>query len=154
MTYRRLKVLLDALPPDSATNTAVREQFTDAQLAEMAQRDGDGGYGPWSRVDYWFASISDRIDQLIYALVRVNGGKPDPPKPLPRPGLVAPSDYAPPDPALVALLEQRRAERRAAQETRQDLACGCPDVVLETGRHLTSCTVLYPHQLPEEGGTT
>lgn len=147
LTFRRLRVLLDNLPADSATNTAVRDRFTDAELAEMSERRGDSSYGPWGRLDYWLAGLSDRIDHLAWVMVRVNGGKGDAPAPLPRPGLVVESEFAPPDPGLVALLEARRQDRRAQQAP----ACGCPPEVLDVGRHLTSCTFPYPQPLPEEG---
>lgn len=122
---------------------------------------GPASHGRWARMDYWMAGVADRLDQLMYLYLKVNGGKPDEPTPTPRPGLVASvhGDVAnPPDPELIALLEQRRAERRQQQEATREapadagasLACGCPHSVLETGHHIGGCSVLDALQPPEQ----
>lgn len=96
MTYRRVRVLIDRLPPESATKTAMRDSLSDAQLAaymdEHAEDADEGGHGPLSRSDMVLFDIHDQLKWLEYAVYAAQGAKPTQPKPRPRPGLVDESD--------------------------------------------------------------
>lgn len=87
LTFRLLQNLIDHLPPESATKTAVRDSLSEHQLAELGQRSGSKGHGPWAHRDMLLARISDQLDWVIYAQYASQGGKPEKPKPLPRPGV-------------------------------------------------------------------
>jgi hypothetical protein len=109
LTYRRLQVLLDHLPPESATMTALREEFTDDELSAMAKNAEPSGHGPWSHPDLLLAGISDRLDWVIWAIFAVQGGKGDRPTPMPRPG-VGPAVPALDDLTLTRLRRLRSRE--------------------------------------------
>lgn len=90
MTWRRLEVLVDALPGESALKTAIRDAIPDDELAAMAKRrDAEAGHGPWARSDLLLAAIKDSVDWLVYVTAKANGGSPKEPEPYPRPGVVA-----------------------------------------------------------------
>lgn len=84
MTWRELGVLIDHLPSESATVTAIRDGMTPEQLAALPKPDG---HGPWSRVEALLADVYDQLGWLIYAVAAANGGKPQEPKPMARPGV-------------------------------------------------------------------
>jgi hypothetical protein len=86
LSWRRLGVVIDHLPPESATKTAIRETLTPEQLADIPEATT---YGPWSRAEMLAARIGDGIDQLIW--MQTTGESPPPP-PLPRPGIERPMD--------------------------------------------------------------
>jgi hypothetical protein len=67
LTWRRLDVLLDALPGDGAYKTALRDSLDDDELAELSTRPRDG-YGRWSHTDLLLADVIDRLGHLGYAL--------------------------------------------------------------------------------------
>jgi hypothetical protein len=79
-------VLIDGLPPESLTKTAIRDSLTDEQLdaAESAEPEG---HGPWSRLEHLTARVADLLAQVQHTLVLANGGKGKPPTPIPRPGV-------------------------------------------------------------------
>lgn len=83
LTWRRLNVLLDALPGDGLYKTAVRDSFDDEELVEMS-RQARQGHGRWTHTDLLLADIIDRLGHLGYAL-RVYE---KPPPPYSRPGVV------------------------------------------------------------------
>lgn len=80
------------------------------------ERIGWDGYGPWSREALMLAEVRDCVMHVVYALVRVNGGKIPPPEPFPRPGVVPASIRNEPDPAAVAFLTRRRELHRQQQQ--------------------------------------
>jgi hypothetical protein len=85
MTWRELGVLVDHLPPESATVTAIRDGMSPEELADLPQPEG---HGPWSRTEQLLADVCDRLDWVIYAVYASEGGKPQQPKPMRRPGVV------------------------------------------------------------------
>jgi len=89
MTARRLRVLIQHLPPESATWTALRNAMSDEELAEQADK-GEPEKGRWSQQEQLLASALDAIRRVEYVLVCANTEKksqrPDAPKPTPRPG--------------------------------------------------------------------
>ena len=90
LTWRLVKVLIDNLPPESATKTSARDALTDEQLAKLLEAEqgpAAPGHGPWSHLEHLSASIVDVLQQIRHVLVVVNGGTSDPPKPLSRPGV-------------------------------------------------------------------
>jgi hypothetical protein len=86
LTWRRLKVLIDRLPPESATKTAARDALTPQELDQLTKQAPDGD-GQWSHQELLTAALVDAVRQLIHVTVVANGGKSQPPKPLPRPGV-------------------------------------------------------------------
>lgn len=103
MTYRRLQVFIDRLPPESSTKTAIRDDLGEVNLAKMAQEQPQDGYGPWSHTDMRLAALIDKVSWLIYAVYHAQGGKPKEPKQFPRPGVL--KDGA----AVRVLNEQQRS---------------------------------------------
>jgi hypothetical protein len=87
MTFRRVRVLLDRLPPESATHTAMRDQFTDEELRDQAKRQPVTGHGPLSRHDMFLIDVVDHLQWVEYAIYASQGGKPRKPEPTPRPGV-------------------------------------------------------------------
>lgn len=89
MSWRRLRVLIQHLPPESATMTALRNGLTDEELAAQAEA-GEPEKARWSQMEQLMASVYDRLGHITYVLLLANhsgkGKKPDPPEPLPRPG--------------------------------------------------------------------
>ncbi|MFI8206901.1 hypothetical protein [Streptomyces sp. NPDC085937] len=90
MTARRLRVLIQRLPPESATWTALRNAADPADLAEQAEK-GEPEKGRWSQLEQLVAIVADRVAHLEWALWSVNiekkSQRPDPPEPLRRPGV-------------------------------------------------------------------
>lgn len=105
MTYRELGVLIDHLPPESATTTAIRDGMTAEQLAALP---APAGHGPWSRTESLLADVCDRLEWVIYAVYAAQGGKPDKPKPMPRPGVAAETPKVPMSPEVWAHMEAMR----------------------------------------------
>lgn len=89
LTYRRLQVFIDHLPSESATMTALRDSYTDAELAEISTEVDSTKLGPWSHVDLLLAGISDRLDWVVWSVFAAQGGKSKPPTPMRRPGVGA-----------------------------------------------------------------
>jgi hypothetical protein len=91
MSWRRLRVLIQHLPPESATWTALRNAMDPAELAAQAER-GEPEKGRWSQQEQLLAAAVDAIRRLEWVLICVNTEKkskrPDPPEPLRRPGAV------------------------------------------------------------------
>lgn len=115
MTYRRVQVLVDyALPSESATKTAVRDDLTPEQTAELAEDTVTRRHGPWSKSDMLLAAIIDRLGWVVYAAYHSQGGKPNKPQPYPRPG-IGDSAARAVNPIAVARLEERRRQHREAR---------------------------------------
>ncbi|AWT42551.1 MULTISPECIES: hypothetical protein [Streptomyces] len=89
MSWRRLRVLIQRLPPESATWTALRNTMTPEELAEQADK-GEPERAPWSQLEQLVALVADRVAHLEWALWTVNieqkSKRPDPPEPIRRPG--------------------------------------------------------------------
>ena len=100
LSWRRLRVLLAHLPPDSATAQAIH-----------------GPAAAWSPTEHLLASVVDRLGLLLWANGGGKGAKPDP---VPRPGsaeaarLKARRTRLTPDQLADRLVEQRA--RTARQE--------------------------------------
>lgn len=89
MTFRRVRILLDRLPPESITKTAMRENLPPAELAARTHTEPDS-HGPWSHTEMLLARVIDQLGIIEYAVYRSQGGKPPEPKPTPRPGVKNP----------------------------------------------------------------
>ncbi|SDL27649.1 hypothetical protein [Streptomyces indicus] len=89
MTWRRLRVLIQHLPPESATWTALRNSMDPAELAEQAVK-GEPEKGRWSQLEQLVAVVADRVARVEWALLCVNiekkSKRPDAPEPIRRPG--------------------------------------------------------------------
>jgi hypothetical protein len=89
MTWRRLRVLIQHLPPESATWTALRNAMTPEELAEQAEQ-GEPEKGRWSQTEQLLAVVADRLARVEYTLICANTEKkskiPDAPEPIRRPG--------------------------------------------------------------------
>lgn len=89
MTSRRLRVLIQGLPSDSATLTALRNELSDEELDRQADQ-GEPEKGRWSQADLLLASAVDALRRVEYVLICANSdGKsrnPPPPEPVARPG--------------------------------------------------------------------
>lgn len=91
MTARRLRVLIQRLPPESATWTALRNDMSAAEIAEHAGT-GEPEKGQWSQQEQLLALVADRLARVEWVLWCVNIDKkskrPDAPEPIRRPGAV------------------------------------------------------------------
>jgi hypothetical protein len=83
--WRKLLVLIDRLPPESALNTAIRNMMPDDRLAELA---GDPVKAPWSTIESLLAGLIDEIRILGWMYVSAHTDKSIPrPQPVKRPGV-------------------------------------------------------------------
>lgn len=88
MSWRRLRVLIQHLPPESATLTAMRNAMSPEELAEQAES-GEPEKGRWSQEEQLMAALVDAVRKVEWVLWCVNTEKkdrPDPPEPMRRPG--------------------------------------------------------------------
>lgn len=79
-------MLIDRLPPESATKTAIRDNLGPTPQ----QQDDDGewdGYGSYSNTDMHLGMIVDELRWIRYAVYHAQGGKPGKPHQYPRPGV-------------------------------------------------------------------
>lgn len=81
LTWRRLGLIIDRLPPESATKTALRDALTPEQLAGIPE---SRTHGAWSRAEMLLARIGDNVAHLAWMQT---DGKTKPPEPLARPGI-------------------------------------------------------------------
>src|SRR5690349_20910964 len=92
MSWRRLRVLIQHLPPESHTMTALRNSLDDDELAEQADQ-GEPETARWSQLEQLTAAGVDALRRLEYITVLANLGenarRPDPPEPIARPGAKA-----------------------------------------------------------------
>ncbi|MFP8944695.1 hypothetical protein ACLIYM_25130 [Streptomyces fenghuangensis] len=99
MSWRRLRIVIQHLPPESATMTALRNAMPEDELAELAER-GEPEAGRWSQVEQLLAVVADRVAHLEYSFICANTEKkkdrPDPPEPIRRPGAKPPKKKAAP----------------------------------------------------------
>lgn len=106
MSFAEFKSFIKHLPAESAYQTAIRDLYTDAELAAMSS----SGHGPWSKNEMLIAALIDSLNVLIHVQISKAGVEQEAPEPLPRPGVVSkrPSAAAQRD-----LYEQRRAKALA-----------------------------------------
>jgi antitoxin (DNA-binding transcriptional repressor) of toxin-antitoxin stability system len=86
MSLRRLRVLIEHLPPESATKTAMRN----AAPADIAAKSSEGArpdLGRWSNLEMLTAALLDAVRANTSVLVAANGGTPLDLTPTPRPGI-------------------------------------------------------------------
>jgi len=97
MSWRRLRVLIQHLPPESATWTALRNALSDEALAEQAEK-AEPEKGRWSQTEQLLATIADRIALLqhtyVSAHIESKAKLPPRPEPVRRPGARAPRPKA------------------------------------------------------------
>lgn len=85
MTWRKVRVYIERLPPQSATMTAIRRDSPPSS-AEREQRDPDAGR--WSQLEMLVAALIDEVRRSNFYLLRINGSKTvKAPQPVPRPGV-------------------------------------------------------------------
>jgi hypothetical protein len=89
MTARRLRVLIQNLPPESATWTALRNAMSDEELAEQADK-GEPERSRWSQLEQLLAANLDATRRVEWVLLCSNiepkAKRPKAPEPTPRPG--------------------------------------------------------------------
>lgn len=97
MSWRRLRVLIQQLPPESATWTALRNAMPEEDLAEQADK-GEPEKGRWSQLEQLTAALLDATRRVEYVLICANTSKkaqrPTPPEPIRRPGAKPPRPKA------------------------------------------------------------
>lgn len=125
MTFRRLAVLIEQLPPESRTKTAQRDTLDPLELAaHVASQPPQPGWGPHGRIHELLMRIGESIEWLRHDVARSAGGKPKEPTPWRRPGVLGPQDLAVLEAEqaapVIADLGAERAERaRRRAETKQ-----------------------------------
>jgi hypothetical protein len=89
MSARRLRVLIQRLPPESATWTAIRNAMSPEEVATQADA-GEPEKGQWSQQEQLLALVADRLARVEWVLWCVNieqkSKRPNPPEPIRRPG--------------------------------------------------------------------
>ncbi|MDR3083774.1 MAG: DUF5361 domain-containing protein [Streptomyces sp.] len=97
MSWRRLRVLIQHLPSESATMTALRNELSDEELAEQAEQ-GEPEKGRWSQSEQLLALVADRVARVEHVLICANtdrkAKRPEPPEPICRPGSRKPKPKA------------------------------------------------------------
>lgn len=90
MSWRRLRVLIEHLPPESATMTALRNA-TPADELERLSRRAKPERGRWSHLEQLVALLVDVQQEHTHAFLLANHGgngpKPRRPEPIRRPGV-------------------------------------------------------------------
>jgi hypothetical protein len=81
-----LRVLIEHLPPESATKTAIRNSIP-AEALERSTDEGRPDLAPWSGTETLLASVKDELQLLRLITVAAHGGKPGEFTPTPRPGI-------------------------------------------------------------------
>lgn len=93
LTWRRLAALVDWLPGESATKTAIRDALSDERLAELAAQPRQG-HGYWSHGDLRLAAIEDGLNRLVAITLWLAGDRKKAlvlPEPVRRPGVATKS---------------------------------------------------------------
>ncbi len=117
LSYRRLWVLIQHLPPESATRTALRESLTAEELAAAAEQTTEL-YGRWSHLELLMGQLIDAIAMVQWTLVALKSKQPpELPAPFPRPGVKRrPAKGRMPTGPIKDYLEAMRAEHRRLVE--------------------------------------
>jgi hypothetical protein len=88
LSFRRLALCIRYLPSDSWTQTELRNEREDSDLAELARPDEPVKFGPWALENYQLAQLRDEIAELRFVVARTAGSEKYPePTPTPRPGM-------------------------------------------------------------------
>jgi hypothetical protein len=90
MSWRRLRVVIQGLPPESRTMTALRAAMTEQEQAAAEAIEPDPEAERWSLLEHLVAMLIDVQRQSLHAFFLANsdgGSKGEAPKPIPRPGL-------------------------------------------------------------------
>jgi len=119
LSWRELRVLLNGLPMESLTKTALLEQA--GEQPEVV--DEDSPHGPWSKVELLLAALIDLLNQLIHVQVSRAGVQHEPPLPLRRPGIQAAAAQPKPSAAAVTYLNEIRERNRGRHGA--DCGVGC-----------------------------
>lgn len=108
MTWRLLRVLIEGLPPESATWTAIRNTTPEDELAALAE-ESEPEKAPWSRAEMLLAQVVDAVNNGTYVLTVANSEKNaqvPAPEPVRRPGWRPPAERKkPPTAAALAKLD-------------------------------------------------
>jgi hypothetical protein len=134
LTWRRVGVLIERLPPESALKTAIRDAQGAVTLArQAASEDGDSdtGFGPYSNTDMHIAALIDEIRWLRHAIYHAQGAKPKKPHQYPRPG-VMPVKTRKISTAGRTHLAELRAERARRRATLQPADVAVPTHIADT----------------------
>jgi hypothetical protein len=84
LSWRRLLVLVEHLPPEGALNTAIRNATPEN---ELAQATGDAVRAPWSTLESLVAALIDEVRQFAWMYSAVHAkNAPKRPEPIRRPG--------------------------------------------------------------------
>ncbi|MFD1277466.1 hypothetical protein ACFQ51_52885 [Streptomyces kaempferi] len=82
-------MLIQRLPPESATMTALRNAMTAEELAEQSEK-GEPEKASWSQLEQLVAVVADRVAGVEHVLICANVDKkskqPKAPEPIRRPG--------------------------------------------------------------------
>jgi hypothetical protein len=91
LSIRKLGVLVNHLPPESATITALRNSVTPEVAAMSSGMNNDPTKAQWSMVEMLLATIVDgqRNMQYLYTSAHSDKEPGPPPEPMPRPGVKA-----------------------------------------------------------------
>lgn len=126
LTYRRAAELIEWLPGESATKTAMREAMTDAQREALRERvQSATGHGRWSAQMFLLAEIADQIQWMRHAFYASNskdGRTSFKPTPIPRPGVEPPAEKTQFGTVKAVITEDRIANLRKLRANR-----GLPD---------------------------
>jgi hypothetical protein len=86
MSLRRLRVLIEHLPPESATKTAIRAATPPEVMAQVSE-DHRPDLAPWSGTEILLAGLKDEVRLLRLITTAAHGGNPGEFEPTPRPGI-------------------------------------------------------------------
>jgi hypothetical protein len=86
MSLRRLRILIEHLPPESHTKTAMRRAAPPADMAQ-ATEDARPDLAPWSGAEMLLAALLDAVRLNTSVAIAAAGGKPGEFTPTPRPGI-------------------------------------------------------------------
>ncbi|WPO74032.1 hypothetical protein [Streptomyces sp. KN37] len=82
-------MLIQHLPPESHTMTALRNELSDEELAEQARK-GEPERGRWSQSEQLLALLADRVGALHHMYASTHSTRRQkPPEPIRRPGAKA-----------------------------------------------------------------
>lgn len=88
LSLRRLRILIEHLPPESVTKTAIRRDLTPEQIeAARSNTDHRPDLAPWSNIEMLTASLLDAVRLNTASMIAVNGGPQPHVDPTPRPGI-------------------------------------------------------------------